>query len=280
MAIRPKTQHASCHTCTRHKLILKQVKDNRFAHQAQTTEYGKHLKKQYADRVTYWQTRTQSRLGSSLSSGCQVVTVILDGMDKGKYKFPRSLNMTSKEFSTLNRPSLDAHGIIAHGHMAALVLSDHFVAKDSSWCCDLLAWTLNVIGEYTDLRNVHLNIQCDNTSRECKNGTILRFLALCVGSARLQSAQLNCLISGHSHEDIDVWFATIAHVLEARNELHTPEAFRAALDHHLQGPTVRQTEPLKFAKLVNTVRDWTFSVISVNFCILTSGCCTICGYFL
>jgi hypothetical protein len=189
--------------------------------------------------------------------------MILDGMDKGKYKFPRSLNMTSKEFAGCIRPALDAHGVIAHGHLAAMVLSDNFVAKDSSWCCDLLAWTLNVIGGRTDLRSVHANVQCDNTTRECKNGTILRFLALQVGGQRLKSGQLSCLMSGHSHEDVDMWFASIAHVLESRNELHTPEQFRAALDH-LQDPSVRPHEPLKFAKLVNNVRDWTSTICFEN----------------
>ena len=135
--------------------------------------------------------------------------------------------MTSKEFAGCIRPALDAHGVIAHGHLAAMVLSYNFVAKDSSWCCDLLAWTLNVIGGYTDLRSVHANVQCDNTTRECKNGTILRFLALQVGGQRLKSGQLSCLMSGHSHEDVDMWFASIAHVLESRNELHTPRTVQS-----------------------------------------------------
>eukprot|EP00438_Fugacium_kawagutii_P013971 Skav219503 [mRNA] locus=scaffold5760:16264:16587:- [translate_table: standard] len=77
-----------------------------------------------------------------------------------------------------------------------------------------------------------------------------------VGSGRLHDAQLSCLMAGHSHEDVDMFFASIAHVLEAHNELHTPAQFAAVLDHHLQKPDVRPEEPLKFAKLVNTVRDW------------------------
>ena len=256
LGIREKSHHAMCTVCLKHKLILKKLQSDRIAHQKQCELYGKHIQHQYSDRTVYWESRTQSRL-NYLSQGHRLVCVILDGMDKSKYRLPRSLCMHAKDFSSFIRPSIDVHGVLMHGHLAALFLSDPFAAKDSSWCTDILSHVLDELGCSVDLRTVRLVAQSDNTCREVKNNTCLRALSYFVSTHRLHSAELRCLRTGHSHEDIDGWFSQLNSVLEANNELHTPTAFRDALDKYLQLPTTRPNEHgNKFTKIVNTVRDW------------------------
>lgn len=131
------------------------------------------------------------------------------------------------------------------------------VPKDSSWCMDLLFGMMHKIGEFHDLRFISLAIQCDNTSKEVKNNTTLRGLAYVIANRRLFSAEVRSLRSGHSHEDVDGFFAQLNAVLEARNELHTPQEFRDAIDGYLQLPTTRPDDSsIKCTQVLNSVRDW------------------------
>ena len=124
--------------------------------------YGSHISAQYRDRCVYWESRAISRI-NMMQSGSRFICLILDGMDKSKFRMPRSLAMASKEFQTFARPALDVHAIIGHGHGTGVFLSDPMIPKDSSWCLDLLFGMLNKIGERIDLRFLKLAIQCDNT---------------------------------------------------------------------------------------------------------------------
>lgn len=274
MAIRHKSQHSKCTTCLRYKLILKKLTSDRAAHQAQMEEFGRHLKRQYEDRIVYWKSRTNSRL-MTLNGGYQEICIICDGMDKSKYKAPRSLALAAKEFSQLLRPSLDCHAAIAHGHSVTMALADVFVRKDSSFMTDLVAFVLNGIGEYTDLRQCHLSLQSDNTSKECKNSTLCRFLGYMVGSGKLYSASLSCLQTGHSHEDVDAMFGALSHVIEAHNELHDSLQFRQCLQDYLNDKSTRPNEPQKCAIMMNSVRAWClgFNTYSVDFL-----CCVSCFF--
>lgn len=235
----------------KHKLILRRITDDRLAHRAQMLEYSRHLSRQYADRSCYWQARSLSKL---TSGGADFLSVccILDGMDKAKFKWPRSLAVSSKELQSLMRPNLDAHGVI----VLSMILSDVFVRKDSSWCSDLLMHHLNIVGQSADLRRVRLHCQSDNTSREVKNSTLLRLLAFLIGSGRIHSGSLNCLEQGHSHEDIDQFFSGVAALIEGHNELHSPNSFRDCVQSYLDKPHVRSDEPLRFCRIVNNIRDW------------------------
>lgn len=256
LSIREKSRHAACSVCIKHRLILKQLTGDRVAHQRQTEMYGQHIAAQYRDRCTYWEARSLSRI-NLMQSGSRFICVILDGMDKSKFRLPRSLCMGAKEFQTFARPALDVHALLCHGHATGVFLSDPMVPKDSSWCMDLLFGMTHKIGEFHDLRFISLAIQCDNTSKEVKNNTTLRGLAYVIANRRLFSAEVRSLRSGHSHEDVDGFFAQLNAVLEARNELHTPQEFRDAIDGYLQLPTTRPDDSsIKCTQVLNSVRDW------------------------
>ena len=189
-------------------MIIKRLSDDRTARDAQIKLYSQHLRKQYQDRVIYWQSRSCSRLRSILPWGGFNLTVILDGVDHSKFRYPRSAIFRSKEFSTMSRPAMDVHGVLAHGHGAYLALSEPFTPKDSSWCCELLLHTLHRMRTIRslDLRLFELCVQSDNTSREYKNNTVLRAIGLLTGLHKIKRGELRCLMTAHSHEDVDAFF--------------------------------------------------------------------------
>ena len=269
LAIRERTSHAMCGICVRHKYILKHLQGDRQAFKLQMCEYNKHLKRQYEDRTLYWASRAASRLNNLTSDSTQQLVIISDGMDHSKFRYPRSLCMTSKQFDGFHRPHLNMYACLAHGHMALLCLSEMSVAKDASFCLDALSYCLHCVTSRLDLRVTRLTIQSDNTCRELKNNSAIRLMALWVATRRLFAAQLSCLQKGHSHEDVDAFFANIAVTIEKHNELHQPADFQQILQEYLDGGA-RKHEDLKEVVMVDQVRDWWPSSKSFDLMLSTS----------
>ena len=254
--IRRVSQHSTCSTCTRHKMILKRLSSDKRARAMQMLEYQKHLVHQYQDRVKYWQARARSRLGMQ-PSGVSTITLVVDGMDKSKYRYPRSAVCSSKEFAGLVRPALDVSAIICHGYNVVVACSEPYVPKSSSWTTELIAHALSKVASQTDVRSCQIHIQMDNCGRENKNNTVCRFAGMMTGSGRCHSCLLSFLESGHSHEDIDQFFSTLSNLIEGRREIHTPDQFVTILDSFLQDQSVRPFEQERYVCKVDTVRDWT-----------------------
>ncbi|CAL1158953.1 unnamed protein product [Cladocopium goreaui] len=255
LAIREPTGHAMCQICCRHKHILKSLSGDRLGRQCQMQMYSAHLKRQYEDRCLYWQARAASRMNAITADSTQQVCCIVDGMDHSKFRYPRSLAMLSKEYDFLQRPHLNMHAILAHGHMCLLSLADITVPKDASFCVELLSHCLHCISDRLDLRVTRLLVQCDNTCRELKNNCTLRAMSQWVANSRLWNCELRCLQKGHSHEDVDAFFANVAVTVEKYNELHRPCNFQEILQQYLDGGA-RRHEPLKRVVQVDEVRDW------------------------
>ena len=192
MAIRRVSQHSTCSTCTRHKMILKRLSSDKRARAMQMLEYQKHLVHQYQDRVKYWQARARSRLGMQ-PSGVSTITLVVDGMDKSKYRYPRSAVCSSKEFAGLVRPALDVSAIICHGYNVVVACSEPYVPKSSSWTTELIAHALSKVASQTDVRSCQIHIQMDNCGRENKNNTVCRFAGMMTGSGRCHSCLLSFL---------------------------------------------------------------------------------------
>ena len=239
-------------------MIIKRLSEDRAARDAQLKLYGQHLRKQYQDRVVYWTSRSSSRLRSILPWGGYNLTMILDGVDHSKFRYPRSAVLSAKEFSTMNRPAMDVHGILAHGHGAYLALSEPFTPKDSSWCTELFLHTLHRMQTRrgADLRQFEVCVQSDNTSRECKNNSLLRVIALLTGLHKVKRGELRCLMTAHSHEDVDSFFAHMLSHVECHKELHTPGSFLRVLNTYLGRPETRPNEPDTDAFMVHDIRDW------------------------
>ena len=97
LAIREESQHAKCTICIKHKLIIKRLATDRAARQSQCLLYSKHLDVQCSDRVHYWMSRAHSKL-PMLPSGLKTITLIVDGLDHQKFRYPKDLAFLRKSF--------------------------------------------------------------------------------------------------------------------------------------------------------------------------------------
>lgn len=232
------------------------------ARKHQLREYERHLGKQYLDRTVYWAARNASRL-PILPTGKSSICIVTDAIDHSKFRFPRSRVFASKEFDRFVRPTLDVTACIAHGRFFLLALSEPHVPKNSSWCSELLLHTLHRCGEQCDIRNAEILLQSDNSSRETKNNTLTRVVALLVGLHRVRRVEMRFLLSGHSHEDIDQVFSQISNLLEQHPELHTPAAMVQCLERWLADQSVRPHERYRTVQMVDQFRDWSLAIFLV-----------------
>ena len=114
--IRPGSQQARCSLCVGYNLILRRLKRNVPARQAQMAISRRHLEKQYQDRIRYWQARSESKLGEK-PDGTRLIAVPIDSIDHSKFAVPRSPSMSSKTFAQFIRPCLGGD----HGYRSRLL---------------------------------------------------------------------------------------------------------------------------------------------------------------
>ena len=257
LQIRSKSHHTTCATCTKHKLIIKKLRDNQCARACQLALWGRHMDRQFADRRVYWDNRAVSRIGQTVD-GQHSLTIIIDSMDHMKWSLPRTAILSSKTFSSFARPHMDCTGIIVHGHLVAVAFAEPHIVKGADWTAELLMYAFNKLTMAgIDLRGFEINLQSDNSSRECKNNVILRLLSLLTSTRRIGCARMLFLASGHSHEDIDQFFSLLGSFLQTHSELHCPEQFLDAMRQYLANPSVRPLEGMKDVLKVDSVRAWT-----------------------
>ena len=162
LLFRSTSPHTICSTCTNHKIMIKELHGHLRARQEQHRLFAAHLRAQYQDRLTYWGLR-----GTSRDSPFEV-TLILDGMDQGKFAYPRSELFRAKELATLSRPRAHITGMICHGHFLLFSVSPANLPKDSNMSIELTAHALQLLSRTMDISKLTFNIQSDNTAREVK----------------------------------------------------------------------------------------------------------------
>lgn len=224
-------------------------------------------------------TKTESNIGkrdqkansAKKPDGSRLLALTIDSIDHSKFAVPRSPSMSSKAFGQFIRPCLGVTMAICHGHCALVFVSEPHLSHDSSWTAELIAITLNVLAKefsYIDYRSAHLSLHGDNSTKELKNNSVLRMLSATVSSRRLKSASLNTLMSGHSHEDIDQSFSSLAAWIHSQGDLHTTNQFRDSIQAWLDQPQIRPDEPFKTVYRRDQVRAWIlecFCLISIFF---------------
>ena len=137
-------------------------------------------------------------------------------------------------------------------------LSEPVVVHNSAWSCELLAHAISTIAQHfhLELHKCDVRIHGDNSSKELKNNSCLRWLSELVSSHRIRSGCVATLQAGHSHEYIDATFGLLAAHLAGYSELHVPQDYIRALDEWLLQPKLRPRESLKMVRKVDRVRDW------------------------
>lgn len=73
---------------------------------------------------------------------------------------------------------------------------------------------------------------------------------------RLKGASLGTLQSGHSHEDIDQMFSSLATHIRNESELHCPSDFVQSIQSWLDQPQTRPSEKFKRCFKLDQVRAW------------------------
>lgn len=107
-----------------------------------------------------------------------------------------------------------------------------------------------------DLRQAHYACHADNASKELKNNCCLQILSGLVSLHRLKAASANFLQSGHSHDDLDQSFSSLAQHIASRNEIHTTDDYVLCIQEWLDKPSTRPTERFKKVFRVDENRSW------------------------
>lgn len=256
LRIRFATHHSKCSLCIKHRLLVKKLGHCQAARNAQHAMLQKHLQRQQRDRQVYYAARARSRLCATTLGEIEICA-ILDSMDAQKHAWPRSRSMSSKEFSSFNRPRLASTTLLVHGHLVMVALSPSLITAGSSRTAELLCCGLTKMAARIDFRSVWLNLQADNCSKEVKNVGTLRLLSMWTALHKIAGAELSFLSSGHSHEDIDALFSLLRAHLERNPELWTPEAFKTCLEGFFACPQNRPNEPTRCVEMLSRYKDWT-----------------------
>lgn len=241
-------------------MIIKKLRKSVGARRAQLALYREHLRRQYCDRVCYWKARGLSRLREMAGDGSvRKITVIVDSMDHSKFAVPKAVALHSKDFAQFLRPTLSTTCVIIHGYMVLFYMSEPHVAHDSSWTAEVVSHSLHELqGHFPslDLRQCHLSLHGDNSSKELKNQALMQLCSGLTSQRRLKSASMSFLQSGHSHEDVDQCFSSLSTWISSQPELHTPHQYIQTVQKWLDKASTRPEEQFKKVYKVDQTRAW------------------------
>jgi hypothetical protein len=124
----------------------------------------------------------------------------------------------SSPYYSNGRPHFKVVGVIVHGVGHWVFVVPKTVRGGASQTCTILHSVLREVLETLAREKrptpAHLWIQADNCGGDNKNHAVLAFCGFLVGHGFFKTVQLNHLIVGHTHEDIDAFFAIISRLLK------------------------------------------------------------------
>ena len=258
MKFRAASSHAQCNECIKHKNIISGLSHHLCARRVQQDMLYSHLQSQFRDRVSYWQLR-----GAARSRALEIL-FIQDGMDQSKFMVPRHALMRAKAYESFIRPKLHVAAVIAHGRHVAFYVSEADLAKDSNTSCEILAHSLQQLATSgAQLSDCNVTLQADNTSREVKNGILMRYVASLVSDSIIRTGRLSFLRTGHSREDIDQLFGQVASwvKLKVRSALTSDDFVQGLKQFCAQ--LERPYEPNRMVIKLDVTRDWCFVCITL-----------------
>lgn len=254
LAIRKSSQHAECNTCFDLKRRLHQQSTS-WADKIQAArDLREHYHHQYLDRCIYWSLRWCSRYLST------IVVVIMDGMDKAKYAYPKiSGGRVSKEVAEKIRPKCPLIAAFAHGYFIHLFMTSELQNHGADLFCELLTRVLESVSQACRLRGVqmpeHLVVVTDNTVSWAKNTFANEFFAYLVAAHKFTSVSSLHLMVGHTHEDIDQLFSVCTALLKAKRSWQSPQEVLEFLRASL-APKARNRGEELVAVQLPVVRDF------------------------
>lgn len=215
------SQHADCNICFK---LREKVHGGRMPlgeRLAAAREWRAHLRWQYYDRCLYWSHRYASR------SRTMVLLITVDTMDKAKTSHPRwKTSKLSKDADKFVRPRSILTGVLAHGYCGCVFLADESLPHGASACAEVIAQTIQRVFQKCAADGLpmpaHLIIQSDNTVAQAKNSDFNIFCAF-LAAKYFRTVDVHYLTEGHTHLDIDQFFAVILELILRRHTWETPE---------------------------------------------------------
>ena len=91
LRFRQRGQHAECATCVHHKIVLRQLQHDAIGRAREASRWEAHKMAERADRRVYWSIRAEARVSAQYTRPGAipgVISMIIDGMDQGKFAVP------------------------------------------------------------------------------------------------------------------------------------------------------------------------------------------------
>ena len=265
LRFRQRGQHAECATCVHHKIVLRQLQHDAIGRAREASRWEEHKMAERADRRVYWSIRAEARVSAQYTRPGAipgVISMIIDGMDQGKFAVPRFPFTKSKDLEGMQRPRLHVNVAMCHGHEILVTVSDANFPKDTNGTCEVIAHMLTRLSRQQQVA-VHrcaLHVQLDNTSAQNKNNILLGVLAWLTTRGRTLASEADFLRKGHTHEDVDQLNGQICSYMHRQPYAETPHDFvrhiQRFLDTELAKPPWPQGPGSRRCVYLNQQRDW------------------------
>ena len=231
LKLRKSSQHAQCTTCHELQLVLR-ANNKTWGEKVQAARQLRvHYTLQYQDRCLYWSLRWFSRHGSD------VLCIIIDGMDRAKFCWPKIPGRMSKDIVGFNRPRTVLTACRAHGHCTILFMSNEQLNHGAEFFCEILVRTIEQVFKQCVASGRpfprHLVLQNDNAPGQAKKQYAFKLFAYLTAAFKFVSVTANFLMVGHTHEDVDQLFALVLWLLVRKDSFQTPDEILRFLEKSL-----------------------------------------------
>jgi hypothetical protein len=176
--------------------------------------FNNHMDEARKERLDYHARRLRSKTNPE-----EILCIIIDGMDQSKTDLPHWRRDT-KRTEQMQKCKTHVMGAIAHGHGSYVSVCPPWVSDNGNLTSDFLRKILLDISSRDGyVLPPKLSLQLDSASVN-KNKSFMAFLSLLVESGVFKEVQVNFLIVGHTHEDIDQMFSCFSRALR-QNDAYT-----------------------------------------------------------
>ena len=173
------------------------------------------------------------------NASTRVVKFMIDGMDQAKFRTPRNL-AASSSFAQCHRPALHLTGCICLGLLEAYYILGPDTKKDANMNSTCISLTLDLcrnllerLGPEHSLPR-HAILAADNTPREAKNQIFATYAGSLVHRCHFDTVEVQFMMAGHTKNELDQRFSTLATVLSKAPALETPLDFAECIKQNVQ----------------------------------------------
>ncbi|CAE7444321.1 unnamed protein product [Symbiodinium natans] len=178
----------------------------------------------------------QQARATGMPSTTSFMKMQIDGMDQAKFRCPRPQGTLKGSAYELWRPQLHLTGCTCFGHFDAFFLLGHDQPKDSNMQSTVLARALDLLTARVGLQGFPraLILSVDNTPRESKNTFFAQFAAALLLLRCFDSVEVQYLQAGHTKNELDQRFSSVARVLNDAGALEDDEEFLQYMQTHVR----------------------------------------------